>query len=433
MWQQRIDRPGATSVEDTGWESMDRPICVDEAGTSLRERFDPRRLRRESWRRRREAVPFWLSSLVLHLVCFLLIASFTTPWSGRGAAGSRGISLIISFGDAEQSRGQETIVVPAQTPTRAETSEQEPALAPRPLPEQQKPSAKQAAQPPRRSPAAAESSPTVPERAAASPFRRWMDAAMASSDFGRQPSRYEVFLNRNRTSPKPPVVAQPLRALTVDDDGPRDTSDQVVDDFIAYDIGQLRGLAGQQAHRRFMAMGAEGVPAVVRGLNKAAQLHASCPVGVLAGKLISLLRRVQDPSLSQYAIDNLGRGVPTNAPHYQRIIALRDRWLRDLGGGTEGAAQLVAQHGLQQDGELVELVLALTDAPGETLLVALQSGDDRLRDAALLALIQSRHPLSDHPRRGIIRELTMLSSESSPNSLRSLARNAMQAVRRPAR
>jgi hypothetical protein len=145
------------------------------------------------------------------------------------------------------------------------------------------------------------------------------------------------------------------------------------------------------------------------------------------------LRRIQDPSLSQYAIDNLGRGVPTNAPHYRRIITLRDRWLGDQGGGTENAARLVAQHGLQQDGELVELVLALTDAPGETLLAALQSGDERLRDAALLALIQSRHPLSDHPRGAIIRELTRLSGEASPSSLRTLARNAMGSIRRSAR
>ncbi len=179
-----------------------------------------------------------------------------------------------------------------------------------------------------------------------------------------------------------------------------------------------------------MALGPEGIPAVVRGLNKAARLHASCPVGVLASKLISLLQRIRDPSLSQYAIENLGHGVPENAPHYQRIIALRDRWLRNLGGSAAGAAQVVADHGLQQDGELVELVLALTNAPGETLLAAVQSRDERLRDAALLALIQNRYPLNDRPRRAIVRELTQLSGGNSPSTCARSPKVRVHAVRR---
>lgn len=397
-------------------------VACAAATDSLAERLDPRRLRHEAWRRWQEAMPFWLSSLILHLVCFLLITSMTCPWSGTGQMGSTGISLTISFGDADQSRGQAAVVIAAETPDRESTPAPQPVTPEPPA----TPTRELAQQPPRG---------TTPQRAAAQPSGASQDQAsrgIASVPLGRAPSPYAGLLARNRVSHRAPARTTPSRPISgwSDADAPRDESDRIVDAFIAYDVGELRGAAGQAAHRQFMALGPEGVPAVVRGLNKAARLHASCPVGVLASKLISLLQRMRDPSLSQYAIDHLGRDVPENAPHYQRIIALRDRWLRNLGGSAESAAQVVAEHGLQQDGELVELVLALTDAPGETLLAAVQSRDQRLRDAALLALIQNRFPLNDRPRRAIVRELTQLDHASSPATLRLLAQSALQAVRR---
>ncbi len=121
-------------------------------------------------------------------------------------------------------------------------------------------------------------------------------------------------------------------------------------------------------------------------------------------------------------------------PHRRRIIG--GSWRSAIVGSAirrgsqESAAAIVARHGLQENGELVELVLALTDAPAETILVALQSPDSQLRDAALLALMQSRYALSEHPRRKIMFELTKLSSKAFPASVQSMARNAMQAVRR---
>ncbi len=399
---------------------------------SLAERFDPRRRRRDLIRQWQSAIPFWLCSLVLHLVSFLLIASLSCPWTGDpGPSGSRGVSLVISFGADEYQRGEQSVVLPTNeaadpSPIRGADQEEDlPRVAQSSAPEE-------TAQPEQQPPVSPNRSdenqtPSKPP----SMFQQWMQTAMASPDFGKAPSPYAALLNRNRPrSTPPPVTSNPLLSVTHSMDSVTDESDQIVDDFIAYDIGKLRGRAGQQAHRRFMAMGAEGIPAIVRGLNKAAQINASCPVGVLAGKLISLLQSLRDPSLNQYAIDNLGRGVPETAPHYRRIIALRDRWLGKSGVEKQTVSQLVAQHGLQQDGEFVELVLALTDAPAETLLAALQTSDPKLRDAALLALIQSRHALNEHPRRAIIGELIKLAGDPSLGANQALARSALQSVRR---
>lgn len=399
---------------------------------SIADRFAPRRRRRDLVRRWQAAIPFWLCSLILHLVSFLIIASLSCPWSGgRGPSGSRGVSLVISFGVDEHNRGEQSVVLPTNEATEpapirgADEEEDLPRVAQPPTPKE----APQPEQQPPASPSRSVQEATQPQPRTV--FEKWAQMAMADPNFGKAPSPYAALMNRNRQrSTPPPLTSNPLLATTHSTDSVTDESDQIVDDFIAYDIGKLRGRAGQQAHRRFMAMGAEGIPAVVRGLNKAATINASCPVGVLAGKLMSLLQSLRDPSLNQYAIDNLGRGVPETAPHYRRIVALRDRWL----GGTPGVekqtvSQLVAQHGLQQDGEFVELVLALTDAPAETVLAALQTPDPKLRDAALLALIQSHYPLHEHPRRAIIRELTRLAGDPSLGTRQALARSALQSVR----
>ncbi len=173
---------------------------------SLAERFDPRRLRRETWQRWQEAMPFWLSSLILHLVCFLLIASVACPWSSIGQMGSEGISLIISFGDAEQSRGQDAVVVSAATPETESTP------APQPL-------TRELPSTPNRDPA--QPPPRVPPRSKRQ--RRRSDrsriarpAARAHSpELGRKPSPYAALLARNRVSSQLPPIAKPLRPLPV--------------------------------------------------------------------------------------------------------------------------------------------------------------------------------------------------------------------------
>jgi hypothetical protein len=89
--------------------------------------------------------------------------------------------------------------------------------------------------------------------------------------------------------------------------------DDIVNAFIAYDIGQLRGQEGAMAARRFAELkGDEAIPALVRGVNRAARMHQSCPIIVLARKLQSLLGSSSSLEMVTYAAENLdgsGHGV----------------------------------------------------------------------------------------------------------------------------
>ncbi len=154
----------------------------------------------------RQAVPFWLCSLILHLTSFLLIASLTCPWAGqRGQSGSKGISLIISFGEAEQSRGQEPLVISAAIP------------APEPLPPGEatvRRSPEETPQAPAKPRPARSSAKAQPEKHAA---RDAAKAKLGTTCKGQPSVESAAFavcgdLNRNRVrAAHRSVVAQPLR------------------------------------------------------------------------------------------------------------------------------------------------------------------------------------------------------------------------------
>ena len=104
--------------------------------------------------------------------------------------------------------------------------------------------------------------------------------------------------------------------------------DYVVNRFIEYDLGRLRGLAAQQANTNFRRLGPEAIPALVRGLNKSAYISASCPVGVISSKLVSAVNESgHDPEMLEYVLNHLGEDVPNAAPHYRRIQNVRQRLL----------------------------------------------------------------------------------------------------------
>ena len=178
-----------------------------------------------------------------------------------------------------------------------------------------------------------------------------------------------------------------------------------------------------------MNLGEDAIPALVRGLNKSAGIHASCPVGVIAGKLIQTLRGVTDPSLSQYAIENIGRDVPEDAPHFRRILAFRRRWLGRTNEVPEAVAAVVAQQTLRDDGQLLELVLALSDAPIDTLIAALESGDQRLCCAAMIALTQSHSTLPNIQQSRLVGALSRLSNSFETQQEKALVKEAISSVR----
>ena len=221
------------------------------------------------------------------------------------------------------------------------------------------------------------------------------------------------------------AVAQPL---TVESRALAQQYDRVIEDFIDYDLGQLRGRAGWAARDRLMALGPDAVPALVRGLNRSAAIHASCPVGVLAGKLMQVLRESGDPTWKQFAVDHLGEGVPHNAPHFRRIIALRDRWLGGSASSMAAASRLVDSAGVAESGQVMELALALGDAPAETLLVYLEGDDSILQSAAMVALVQNPTAYPPRVRGRLLLVLNRLANTAADKSTRVLARRAVKSL-----
>jgi hypothetical protein len=101
-------------------------------------------------------------------------------------------------------------------------------------------------------------------------------------------------------------IAPSLPALT---DEEEDKLDATIDRFIEADVGKLRGDDYKKALSEFEKIGPEGIPALIRGLNKAATIEGSCPAVVIAKKLSKMLAATEDRELLQFARENIGAGV----------------------------------------------------------------------------------------------------------------------------
>lgn len=109
-----------------------------------------------------------------------------------------------------------------------------------------------------------------------------------------------------KEKPKHSPYAPSLPYLTKEEE---DKLDEIIDRFMLYDIGRLQGEAARKALEDFKALGPESIPALIRGLNRAATMEASCPVVTIAQKLGSLLAKSDDEELLEFARDNIGAGV----------------------------------------------------------------------------------------------------------------------------
>jgi hypothetical protein len=108
------------------------------------------------------------------------------------------------------------------------------------------------------------------------------------------------------TPRKPSVIAPSLPQLTKEEE---DKLDEIIDSFIDTDIGRLRGAEARKAIREFNKLGPEAIPALIRGLNRAAKINHSCPVLTIGKKLHRLLMASDDTELLQFARDEIGAGV----------------------------------------------------------------------------------------------------------------------------
>ncbi|HEV3259684.1 MAG TPA: hypothetical protein VG013_22645 [Gemmataceae bacterium] len=117
--------------------------------------------------------------------------------------------------------------------------------------------------------------------------------------------------SHKESSRQPNPFAPSLPQLT---DKEEEELDRVIDRFVQFDTGQLGGAAGKQALKEFQRLGPEAAFALIRGLNRAANIAASCPAVIIAKKLATQLRTTDDLQLLLFARENIGVGV-TESKH----------------------------------------------------------------------------------------------------------------------
>ena len=76
-----------------------------------------------------------------------------------------------------------------------------------------------------------------------------------------------------------------------------------------FDTGQLKGEEGKTALQDFTNLGPDAIPALIRGINRAAVMEQSCPTLVIAKKLKTMLMASDDQDLLDFAHDNIAAGV----------------------------------------------------------------------------------------------------------------------------
>ena len=114
---------------------------------------------------------------------------------------------------------------------------------------------------------------------------------------------------QTKTPRKPSPFAPSLPELTEEEEA---KYDEVIDKFIEYDTGKLKGPEGRQALTDFQKLGNDAIPALIRGLNRAAKIDHSCPAVTIAKKLGRMLGSTKDTELLEYARENIGAGVETS-------------------------------------------------------------------------------------------------------------------------
>jgi hypothetical protein len=123
----------------------------------------------------------------------------------------------------------------------------------------------------------------------------------------------------SQTPRKPSAIAPSLPALTEQEEN---QFDEIINRFIDYDSGRLRGPGAKEATAEFHKLGPEAIPALIRGLNRGAKIEHSCPAVTIAKKLATMLRRSNDGELLEFARENIGAGV-TQSRHMGVLRDLR--------------------------------------------------------------------------------------------------------------
>jgi hypothetical protein len=299
---------------------------------------------------------------MIHLGALLMMASLMIPLSEYDGLPP----LILNLIDTQRDQGRINVVTPIVIAQPDPSPNRKPSPAPENPPSQEPPDDE-----PRDAPQ--------------------LTALLSEEErFGDDPSDQLSSLEEARQSflldSEPPRIARVL-SITADDESPeRRRMNEVVDQFILYDIGRLSEKAAARAKREFEQLGPEAIPSLVYGVNKAAYYGQSCPYIVISRKLCDELSRSNDPAMIAYALNNIGRGVADNAPHAARVRGLRQQLADELGRVEAVVTAKLQSRGLPADPDLVRLVGSIAKGSLSDLQVALRDDAPRVRLAAVIAL-----------------------------------------------
>jgi hypothetical protein len=187
---------------------------------------------------------------------------------------------------------------------------------------------------------------------------------------------------KDKPAPRKPHPFAPSLPLLTDEEEAK--LDQIIDRFIQYDLGKLKGDEGKKALQDFQRLGPEAIPALIRGLNRAAQIEATCPAVVIARKLGPLLLASNDPKLLEFARDNIGAGV-TRSRH---MAVLKDLKFACLRRRTEVVKAGRTSPGTKAPSAMsvTELADAVASERGDRLKQVLGELEKRNGNAAIAAL-----------------------------------------------
>jgi hypothetical protein len=115
-----------------------------------------------------------------------------------------------------------------------------------------------------------------------------------------------LLADKKKEARQPNPLAPSIPQLT---DEEEEAIERIIDRFILFDTGRLRGAEGKQALKDFQALGAEAIFVLIRGLNKAAKIDASCPALTIGRKVAGILRASNDLQLLEFARENIGAGL----------------------------------------------------------------------------------------------------------------------------
>jgi len=199
-----------------------------------------------------------------------------------------------------------------------------------------------------------------------------------------------AFLGADTTSGKdmprkPHPFAPSLPKLTNEEE---EKLDEIIDRFIQYDLGKLTGAEGRKALADFQALGPEATFALIRGLNRAANIEGSCPAVVLAKRLGRILNSTEDTQLLDFARENIGLGV-TQKRHLGLLKDLRVSCMlrkaavaRKPGGSAGGSSDEKAPRAMS----VAELAQAASNERGPRLKLVLMELEQRQGDEVIAAL-----------------------------------------------